>query len=71
MRFEEALKAMREGKKVSRKSWAKILGISPYRFIKDGKIMCYSGIEYYNFLLCDADVLADDWEVVPDAESKA
>lgn len=64
MRFEQALKAMREGKKVARKSWAKILDISPYRCIKDGKIMYYSGIEYYNFPLYDKDVLADDWEIV-------
>lgn len=64
MKFEEALKAMREGKKVARKGWVLISGKPEYYCILDGNLMFYSRIEYYRTSIPGRDILAEDWEVV-------
>lgn len=58
MKFEEVLPALREGKKVRRKSWGRV---HSFIIIKDGSLVddyhCNVGIYAY-------DLKADDWEVV-------
>lgn len=66
MKFEDALKAMREGKKVARKNWAIVLGEPVHYCILNGKLMYYSGIEYYGFSVSGGEILAEDWEIVND-----
>jgi len=68
MKFEDALKAMREGKKVTRKDWALVLGTPEYYCVLNGKFVFYSGIEYYEscISISGKDILAEDWEVVED-----
>lgn len=68
MRFEQALQAMREGKKVREKSW----NTWECLFIKNN-ILCsadmYDGKIFYGRadLPMDADyLLAEDWEIVED-----
>lgn len=63
MRFEEALKAMREGKKVRRKCWGK------YCYIQIEYNPSTCKVEFLNqnqndFSLSADSVLADDWEVM-------
>ena len=63
MRFEEALKAMREGKKVRRTSWDKWEAM----WIKDNKFYCYENMcgdvyEYEDWYLYN--MLEEDWEIV-------
>lgn len=63
MKFEKALKAMREGKKVRRKSWDGWEAM----WIEDNKFYAYydeSGNvwEYDDWYL--SNMLAEDWEVV-------
>jgi hypothetical protein len=60
MKFECALKAMREGKKVT-------LWYNQVFYIKDGELRVddiSSGEVDYPVLLDGNDILADDWEVV-------
>lgn len=64
MIFEQALKAMREGKKVARKHWAIVLESPVHICILDKEILHYTGIDYYDFPLDSEDVMAEDWEVV-------
>lgn len=64
MKFEEALKAMREGKKVARKNWAIVLGEPVHYCILNGKLMYYSGITHYEFNISGKDILAEDWEII-------
>ena len=58
MKFEEVLPALREGKKVRRKSWGRV---HSFIIIKDDSLVddyhCNVGIYAY-------DLKADDWEVV-------
>lgn len=63
MKFEEAFKHMREGNKITRKSWSLILGCPQYYCIRNGKVMFYSGIEFYEYISLK-DSLAEDWEVI-------
>lgn len=57
MRFEQALKAMREGKKVKRK-------FTPVLWLENGEIWykCKQGT--FNYFLTTGEVLAEDWEIV-------
>lgn len=61
MRFEEALKAMREGKKVKRKKWT-----TECLCIVDGALNGYSFIEhqYNTFPLSLSNIMSEDWEIV-------
>lgn len=64
MRFEEALKAMREGKRVTRKTQNNVIS-----YIIDKKIMCEFlsfgvwKIDNYTFMSFE-DILSEDWEIV-------
>ena len=63
MRFEKALKAMREGKKVRRAFWDSWEAM----WIKDNKFYCYDNMgkdvwEYEEWYLDN--MLAEDWEIV-------
>lgn len=59
MTFEDALKAMREGKSVQRKN-----GYNSY-FISCGQIVTnYNGIGFYPMPISSEDILAEDWEVI-------
>ena len=64
MKFEQALQAMREGKKVRRKS----IENAEY-FIKNKKMMCkyfaYGEYKYDSYIFF-SEILAEDWEVVDD-----
>lgn len=63
MRFEDALKCMRDGKKVTLKGY-----IKTYFSIKDGKLQGYCAIDkhYNTYPLALGSILAEDWEVVED-----
>lgn len=63
MRFEEALKAMREGKKVRKRCWY------PYQAIwmSNGKLFCYDIPDTNVSKVEDVSenwILGEDWEVV-------
>lgn len=65
MRFEEALKAMREGKKVRQK------GFKGWILLEDGLIKesFYRATKNYILpedALCLSAILAEDWEIVDD-----
>lgn len=66
MKFEQALEAMRKGKKVTRKSSALILGKDTYYFIEDGRVWCFTGISQTNYdcPFTQSEVFAEDWEIV-------
>lgn len=63
MKFEEALKAMREGKKVTLKGC-----IKTYLSIKDGKLQGYCAIDkhYNTYPLALSSILSEDWKVIED-----
>ena len=60
MNFEEILPALKEGKKIRRKSWHKIHGVQKIN-ATDDSIVDENG-EYFPFVL--EDFLSNDWEVV-------
>lgn len=63
MRFEEALEAMRKGKKIRRKEWEKkyIVKDESLRIgVANSDTGDMLGLEA---ILCGSDILADDWEV--------
>lgn len=62
MTFEEALKAMREGKKIQRKTWDNFYIVKIP--CKDALLFCYDKISTTEFHLNSADIIADDWEIV-------
>lgn len=68
MKFEEALKYMRKGKKVKRKSIENV-----EYFIKNKKIICeyfvYNEYRYDEYIKFD-EIMAEDWEVVEDDEKQ-
>ena len=66
MKFEEALSAMREGKRVTRKSSALILGENTYYFIEDNIVWHFTGISKTNYdcPFTQKEILAEDWEIV-------
>ena len=63
MKFEEVLPALREGKKVRRKSWGRV---HSFIIIKDDSLVddyhCNVGIYAY-------DLKADDWEIVKETKN--
>ena len=58
MKFEEALPALRAGKKIKRKTWP----FYKHCYVKDNHIVNQNG-ELYIFG-AEADILQDDWEIV-------
>lgn len=60
MNFEEILPALKEGKKIRRKSWHKIHGVQKIN-ATDDSIVDENG-EYFPFVL--EDFLSNDWEVI-------
>lgn len=62
MKFEEVLPALREGKKIRRKSWGRV---HSFIIIKDDSLVddyhCNVGIYAY-------DLKADDWEIVKETK---
>nr|DAP57941.1 MAG TPA: Protein of unknown function (DUF2829) [Caudoviricetes sp.] len=64
MTFEEALKAMREGKKVKDI-------FSPVIWLEANDIWYENEDGIFNYQITTGDVLSEHWEIVPDAESKA
>jgi len=78
MDFSKALEALKDNKKVTRKS-SRALGngkhwIEFVNVVVDGKFEAKSffiinyGMSHCKFLPCDGDLLADDWEIVPDTQ---
>ena len=60
MRFEDALKAMREGKKVKRTC----LDDSDYYYLENKRIK--DSYESIQFVLTGKEILAEDWEIIED-----
>lgn len=60
MKFEEALKAMRKGKKVRRKAWGRF----SYIKISEGTFVTM----FNNEINITNAILHNDWEIVDDAE---
>lgn len=60
MRFEEALKAMREGKKVRRTSW----DISTIFYSYANGVGIYDNYKNEENMIYTKDILAEDWEIV-------
>jgi hypothetical protein len=62
MRFEEAMRAMREGKRMRRPGWVRMT----YVFMRDGKLYSHvknSGDRYWGEVK-QALITAEDWEIV-------
>lgn len=59
MRFEEALKYMREGKKVKAK-------YTPILWLEDNEIWYKNKRGIFTYPLTTGDVLAENWEIVKD-----
>lgn len=66
MKFEEALKAMREGKKVKRAKWR---NISSIWIDKNNGEICTDD-KLYERILSFAEITADDWEICEETERK-
>lgn len=68
MKFEEALKAMREGKKVTRKAWSFNLVPDQTIYIDETHHICLStSINEYEMIQIPTEcILAEDWEIVKD-----
>jgi hypothetical protein len=56
MGFVEAVRALKSGKKITRKSWGK----EDFLYMEDAKIFCDGGFSYQE-LLKPSDFLATDW----------
>lgn len=66
MKFEEALKAMREGKKVKRAKWR---NISSIWINKNNGEICTDD-KLYDRVMSFAEITADDWEICEEIERK-
>lgn len=66
MKFEEALKAMREGKKVKRAKWK---NISSIWIDKNNGEICTDD-KPYEKIMSFAEIMADDWEICKEIERK-
>lgn len=63
--FEEAFKEMRNGKKITCKTWALILGKSQYLYVKNDEIYFYNGIEEHKIdRIYTEYILTSEWEVI-------
>ena len=63
MSFFDALKAIHEGKKVTRISWAN----SDYCLLKDGWLTIYVRNEFHTWSINDGDMDGEDWIIVTEA----
>lgn len=72
MVFEDALKAMREGKKVTRKTWKFNLVPDQTIYIDETHHICLStSINEYEMIKILAEwILAEDWEIVKDDNAR-
>lgn len=67
MKFEKALKLLRKGKHIRRKSWNTN---NKYFFIKDGKVLVYIWESFFGFSITkditinSDDLMANDWEII-------
>lgn len=66
MKFEEALKAMREGKKVKRAKWKNISSIWIDK--NNGEII--TDDKPYEKIMSFAEIMADDWEIYEETKRK-
>ena len=66
MKFEEALKAMREGKKVKRPCIAHKLGITETEGRKQHIFIYHKHYGFIPYKADSDDILSEDWEVVDD-----
>ena len=64
MKFEEALKAMREGKKVKLKGHNGTYEIKNNRFIYRGVDDEYFPTYHSNFTMTTWEIMSEDWEIV-------
>lgn len=64
MIFEEALKAMREGKKVKLKGHNGTYEIKNNRFIYRGVDDEYFPTYHSNFTMTNWEIMSEDWEIV-------
>jgi Protein of unknown function (DUF2829) len=67
MNFEDALKALKEGKKVRRKGKAEYIIIEDIKPDPQLTLVDIRGHGYTSaYLIANRDILADDWEIVKD-----
>lgn len=60
--FPEAIKALIEGKRISRVSW----GDAPdYGVLKDGYLMIFRQDKFFQWILNDGDLEGKDWIILP------
>jgi hypothetical protein len=65
MDFQKALTSIKNGKKITRKSWG---NRELFLCLLGGFLMVYlTDKEYHPCLLSEIDILASDWEVITDA----
>lgn len=64
MRFEEALKAMREGKKVKRPYMTQNLVITETKGREQYILIYHYDYGFVPYRADSADILAEDWEIV-------
>lgn len=66
MRFEEALKAMREGKKVKLTINDDYTHYDRYYFIKNGELVYTINQDTWLYVrhLCNDKIMSEDWEIV-------
>lgn len=63
--FEEAFKEMRNGKKITCKNWALILGKPQYLYVKNDEIYFYDGIDERKIdRIYTENILTSEWEVI-------
>lgn len=68
--LEELLPEFRKGAKISKQSWAKVLGEDCYYRLENNTIIYYSGIEERpaKTIFSLEDILSDDWFILKDPE---
>ena len=61
MNFAQALNRMLEGEKITRKEWA---DSNCYGFFMNEILYIHRDFKFYQWVLTEADVISQDWEVV-------